>query len=268
MYAKAEALPTHIEGDGDKSIAPDVSAIERMSAHNVEERIVVSIPVTSDIQQKPQVTPARGRTVADPDSVIASRAPGTVTPGRAWSSYTPIRPSMFIDTSSSRIDEDVSPIKSPGKIVYSIGVDEEVEVDEDDFTDEDDPYVHVHCVITYSIAFIATLPPMPRVHRDLVLPAKKKTAPRVCTMIRHFDVQVTLVLDLDETLVHCHAERVDSCDFEFNVKMGTMELTLSANLRPFLFEFLEEVSKLFEVVIFTASRREYACALLDILGMC
>ena len=59
----------------------------------------------------------------------------------------------------------------------------------------------------------------------------------------------TLVLDLDETLVH----------FFYTPSGGTFLI------RPFCFKFLEEMSKIFETVIFTAALKDYADSILDLL---
>ena len=59
----------------------------------------------------------------------------------------------------------------------------------------------------------------------------------------------TLVLDLDETLVH----------FFYTPSGGTFLI------RPYCFQFLEEMSKIFEIVIFTAALKDYADSILDIL---
>ena len=59
----------------------------------------------------------------------------------------------------------------------------------------------------------------------------------------------TLILDLDETLVH----------FIFTPSGGTFLI------RPFCFKFLEDMSKLFETVIFTAGTKDYADSILDII---
>mmetsp|Transcript_9999 Transcript_9999/g.15089 ORF Transcript_9999/g.15089 Transcript_9999/m.15089 type:complete len:217 (-) Transcript_9999:28-678(-) len=71
----------------------------------------------------------------------------------------------------------------------------------------------------------------------------------------------TLVLDLDETLVHCSTSPLAQPDFVFNVQ----SFQVYAKLRPGLFEFLRHVSKHFEVVIFTASHQVYASHLLDLI---
>ena len=59
----------------------------------------------------------------------------------------------------------------------------------------------------------------------------------------------TLVLDLDETLVH----------FFYTPSGGTFLI------RPYCLEFLEEMSKIFEIIIFTAALKEYADSILDLL---
>ena len=57
----------------------------------------------------------------------------------------------------------------------------------------------------------------------------------------------TLVLDLDETLVH----------YEEGAEEGRV------NFRPFLDDFLAEMARCYEVVIFTAAVQEYADPILD-----
>ncbi|OIW17940.1 hypothetical protein TanjilG_17776 [Lupinus angustifolius] len=76
---------------------------------------------------------------------------------------------------------------------------------------------------------------------------------------------VTLVLDLDETLIHSTEEPCDDADFTFNVFYNMKENTVYVKKRPNLHTFLERVSEMFEVVIFTASQSIYAKQLLDIL---
>lgn len=76
---------------------------------------------------------------------------------------------------------------------------------------------------------------------------------------------ITLVLDLDETLVHSTLEPCDDADFTFTVFFHMKEYTVYVKQRPYLHTFLEKVSEMFEVVIFTASQSLYAKPLLDIL---
>ncbi|XP_061362582.1 uncharacterized protein LOC133306296 isoform X2 [Gastrolobium bilobum] len=76
---------------------------------------------------------------------------------------------------------------------------------------------------------------------------------------------VTLVLDLDETLVHSTLKHCDDPDFSFTVFFNMKEHTVYVKQRPNLRPFLERVSEMFEVVIFTASQSIYAKQLLDIL---
>ena len=74
---------------------------------------------------------------------------------------------------------------------------------------------------------------------------------------------ITLVLDLDETLVHCTVEPIANPDLVFPVQFNGATYHVYVKKRPYLDYFLETVSKSFEVVIFTASQKVYADVLLD-----
>lgn len=74
----------------------------------------------------------------------------------------------------------------------------------------------------------------------------------------------TLVLDLDETLIHSsiHSKK---CDFRIE-KLGRTAVIYHVLKRPHLDYFLHKVSQWFRIVIFTASVSEYADPIIDRLG--
>lgn len=73
----------------------------------------------------------------------------------------------------------------------------------------------------------------------------------------------TLVLDLDETLVHCFSEPIPNPDMQFPVLWNGSQYQMYVRFRPHVDTFLKQVSKWFEVVVFTASSHEYADTVLD-----
>eukprot|EP00984_Skeletonema_dohrnii_P024411 scaffold13529_cov110-Skeletonema_dohrnii-CCMP3373.AAC.1 len=124
---------------------------------------------------------------------------------------------------------------------------EEYYDDEEDEEDEFNPYMFIKSLPPYEYA----LPPGWR-SRPKALPPSDPNSHPIC-----------LVLDLDETLVHCTVEPVADADMVFPVEFNGMNYQVHVRCRPFLTEFLEAVSRKFEVVIFTASQQVYADKLLD-----
>ena len=59
----------------------------------------------------------------------------------------------------------------------------------------------------------------------------------------------TLVLDLDETLVHCNTEPLEGHDFSFPVNFAGEDYEVFVRRRPYIEHFLSVMSKLFEVVV-------------------
>ncbi|KAL6650273.1 hypothetical protein ACP70R_009198 [Stipagrostis hirtigluma subsp. patula] len=106
-------------------------------------------------------------------------------------------------------------------------------------------------------AFIKDLPDLSMVvpkFRPVLLPKQTRSCPTT-----------TLVLDLDETLVHSTLEHCEDADFTFPVHFNFREHTIYVRCRPYLKEFLERVASMFETIIFTASQSIYAEQLLNVL---
>jgi len=81
------------------------------------------------------------------------------------------------------------------------------------------------------------------------------------------DIRKTLVLDMDETLVHCFFQQADKphYDWSFTLDRGTYMLNVFCRVRPHLEEFLRLASEMYEIVVFTASQERYANKVLDLI---
>ena len=73
----------------------------------------------------------------------------------------------------------------------------------------------------------------------------------------------TLILDLDETLVHSSTSSIDKSDIILNVDFDGLLYNIYVLIRPGAENFIKKISKYFEIVVFTASLSKYASPLLD-----
>ena len=82
---------------------------------------------------------------------------------------------------------------------------------------------------------------------------------------QEFSKKKTLILDLDETLVHSSFTPFEKNDIVLNVDFEGVMYNIYVLVRPDAELFIKKVATIFEVVIFTASISKYASPLLDIL---
>ena len=119
--------------------------------------------------------------------------------------------------------------------------------DDDDYEYEEfNPYLFIKMLPAYH-----TVAPK---HPHIALSKKPKKAP-----------EVNLVLDLDETLVHCSVDPIDDADVTFPVAFNGCNYQVYVRKRPHLDKFFASIAGKFEVTIFTASQQVYAERLLNIL---
>ena len=80
-----------------------------------------------------------------------------------------------------------------------------------------------------------------------------------------FEGKKTLVLDIDETLVHSSFFPFEKNDLVLNVNFDGIFYNIYVLVRPGVEQFIKNISKYFEIITFTASIPAYASPLLDIL---
>mmetsp|Transcript_12282 Transcript_12282/g.26498 ORF Transcript_12282/g.26498 Transcript_12282/m.26498 type:complete len:304 (+) Transcript_12282:243-1154(+) len=106
------------------------------------------------------------------------------------------------------------------------------------------------------VAVRSVAPPVPKfLHREALIGPQRE---------EDFNKK-TLVLDLDETLVHSSFKPIPNPDYIIPVEIDGKMVDVYVLKRPWLDHFMESVGHRFEVVVFTASLAKYADPLLDLL---
>ena len=90
---------------------------------------------------------------------------------------------------------------------------------------------------------------------DYLIPPKKE---------EHYGKK-TLVLDLDETLVHSQFKAIEKPDIILPIEIENQVYDVYVLKRPGLEDFLRKMAPLYEIVVFTASLSKYADPLLNII---
>lgn len=75
--------------------------------------------------------------------------------------------------------------------------------------------------------------------------------------------KITLILDIDETLIHSTFVSDPHADFHFYMSNDDITYDIYVSVRPGLKQFLKTTAKYFELVAFTTARQNYADYILD-----
>ena len=99
----------------------------------------------------------------------------------------------------------------------------------------------------------------------MVTPALSEDDGLLGPMLQNDRGKKTLVLDLDETLVHSSFKPPEHADIVLPVEIEGKICYVYVLVRPGALQFLEELSTYYELVIYTASLSKYAEPLMKIL---
>ncbi|XP_035508621.1 CTD small phosphatase-like protein 2-A [Morone saxatilis] len=77
--------------------------------------------------------------------------------------------------------------------------------------------------------------------------------------------EATLVVDLEETLMFSSLNVIDEAEYTFYTAFQDNQYKVYMILRPHVREFLESMSKIYELFVYTCAKKEYAEKILNIL---
>ncbi|CAL6029222.1 Nuclear_LIM interactor-interacting factor [Hexamita inflata] len=112
--------------------------------------------------------------------------------------------------------------------------------------------------------------------RQYLVEMHKESPPRI--LLSGESTVTTLVIDLDETLIHSIFDFTNQCETQiklpvtqqtadFQVDFDLNYITVYLCVRNYARQFIEDLSSLYEIVIWTASPYDYAKPIIDYLGI-
>ncbi|XP_031472923.1 uncharacterized protein LOC116245596 [Nymphaea colorata] len=82
-------------------------------------------------------------------------------------------------------------------------------------------------------------------------------------LAEHNKNKKTLILDLDETLIHCFERGESNPDLKLTISIDGFPFEVGINIRPYAISFLKRMKKRWEIIVFTASHQSYADSILN-----
>jgi Dullard-like phosphatase family protein len=111
----------------------------------------------------------------------------------------------------------------------------------------------------YITKVIRSLPPLFKIDYDELVQQR-------LVLLPEYNKKKTLILDLDETLIHADfEEQYVNHDYRVNFDYKDEKVSVDIFVRPGVTEFLERMSHIYEIFLFTASKKEYADACLKVI---
>jgi len=111
----------------------------------------------------------------------------------------------------------------------------------------------------YITKVIRSLPPLFKIdYTDLIQ--------QRLVLLPEYNKKKTLILDLDETLIHADFdEQFANHDHTVHFDYKEEKVSVDIFVRPGVTEFLKRMSHIYEIFLFTASKKEYADACVDVI---
>jgi len=119
------------------------------------------------------------------------------------------------------------------------------------------------CSVIASVLSISSFKPKAS-HDQVKRPLESNTpSPKSRQVLPVHLKRKTLILDLDETLVHSTIKPVSNHDMTVDVMIDGVNCTFYVIKRPHVDHFLKKVAEWFDIIIFTASMQQYADPLIN-----
>ncbi|XP_042560065.1 CTD small phosphatase-like protein 3 [Clupea harengus] len=177
-------------------------------------------------------------------NTLAESQPATPTPLclTARNIYSPIV--RFLTPTKENVESPQGPLRSPEPCVFAFGTISPL-TEEEDNEEVFSPFT-----------FVKNIPSLSQHSRPTIkdIPPKTRSTP-----------QATLVLDLDETLMFSSLSVIEDAQYTFHTNFQDNKYKVYVILRPYVKEFLQAMSKIFEMFIYTSAKKEYAENIVDIL---